>query len=80
MSKVKKPQGKTTNKVIITFRDYSPQNFGTEKQSFRCNSMDAAKQIVSRRDTRRIFFYDFFDSKGVKTRVNVNSKDTILSI
>ena len=80
MSKVKRPQGKTTNKVIITFKDYSTQSYGTVKESFRCNTIDAADTLVSKRDKRRIFFYDFFDDKGVKTRVPVNTKDTILSI
>lgn len=80
MRKVNRPQGKTTNKVVITFKDYSPQTFGTMRESFKCSSIDAAKKIVFKRDARRIFFYDFFDNKGNKTRTNVNNNDTILSI
>ena len=47
MSKVKRPQGKTTNKVIITFKDYSTQSYGTVKESFRCNTIDAADLLFA---------------------------------
>lgn len=80
MSKVKKPQGKTTNKLVITFRDYSTRNYATVRESLKCNSMVDAEKSVAKRDKRRIFFYDFFDANGIKERVSVNTRDTILSV
>ena len=80
MSKVKKPQGKTTDRLIITSKDYSTQSYGTIRESVRCNSLEAANKVLSKRDKRRIYFADFFNEKGLKQRIPVNTKDTILEI
>lgn len=77
---MKRKQGNTTNKLIVTFKDYSPKKFGTERESFKCNSIEKASAILSKRDNRRIFFATFFDNKGIKTTFDINTKDTILSI
>ncbi len=76
----KKPQGKTTNKLIIMFKDYSNSKQGFVAESFRCNSIEGAKKIISKRDKRRIYFADFFDCKGVKERMQFNNRLSILSI
>jgi len=75
---MKKKQGGTTNKLIITRKDYSPQKWNVERESFRCTSEQGAEKILSKRDKRRIFFATFFDKKGVKKVFNFNTNDTIL--
>jgi hypothetical protein len=80
MKKKLERQGNTTNKLIVTFKDYSEKPFGTERQSFRCNSEDAAMRILGKRDKRRIYFAKWFNEKGVSKTIDINTKDTILAI
>ena len=71
---------KLKNRLLITWKDYSPKPFGTERESLRCNSLDKANIILSKRDKRRIYFAKFFDNNGVVSEISLNTKDTILSI
>lgn len=80
MSKVKKSQGKTTNRLVITFKDYSTQSYGTTREGFRCTSRKGADEIIAKRDKRRIYFADYFNEKGEKDRISLNTNKTILSI
>ncbi len=77
---MKKAQGKTTNKLIITWKDYTTNPWNTERESFRCTSEDAAKRALDKRPNNRIFFAKWFDAKGDFVLFNFNTKDTILSI
>lgn len=76
----KKAQGKTTNKLIITWKDYSTKNFGTERESHRCISEVAARKILDKRTKNRIYFAKWFDGNGDHVLFNVNTKETILSL
>jgi len=80
MKQTKRPQGKTTNKLIITWKDYSTKDVGTERESHRCNSEQAAKKILGKRTQNRMYFAKWFDEKGNHVLFNINTKDTILSI
>lgn len=76
----KKAQGTTRNKLVITWKDYTPSSFGTERESFKCNSEIAAEKILSKRTQNRIFFAKWFNAKGEFIMFNINTKDSILSI
>lgn len=75
-----KPIGKTTNKLIITWKDYTTNKYETERQSFRCNSEEAAKRILDKRTQNRMYFAKWYDGNGNHVLFNVNTKDTIAQL
>jgi hypothetical protein len=77
MKKINEP---TKNKLIITWKDYSASKIGTERESFRCNSLEAAELALKKRNKRRIYFATFYDNYGIPEDINFNSKDTILAV
>lgn len=80
MGKSIKRQGASTNKLIITWKDYSDKPYGTELESFRCTSIERVNKILSKRNRRRMYCATFYDNKRAKTVININTKDTILDI
>lgn len=80
MKKTQRKQGKITNTLIITWKDYSTRPHGTERESMRCTSEKAAKRILDKRTQNRMYFAKWFDKNGDHTLFNINTKDTIAQL